>query len=372
MANAITDPGDRGHFIGGIVRLAAHDFMDYDLNGPSNGEELGGADGCIDFSNAANAGLSDLWCDDPDKCPFKALYDVAYPFMSKADFWIASASAVIKNTSNERLDMKFRWGRVDSDTCAHSSARLPEPSGCDQVESTFINRMGLSWTDATALLGAHTLGRGDANFSGHPGTWVRTDEESNIFDRKFYTELLSRGWIPRTFPPEDNIDNDWVWGGANLSVMMLNTDVCLYFDIDSMDVINAPCCTNTSANCRQGVSVQCPLSNNIRSEAFAAVEAFANIGNTVGNPNDPFFTAFASAWERATENGYESLNELRNNCEITDQPSQSPSQTCVDVDSFIDRKGNSRACTWVVEQGKCSRFGNNECPVSCGCCDGLC
>ena len=147
--------------------------------------------------------------------------------MSVADFWVASATAVIKNTSNERLDMKFKWGRTDSDTCANSSARLPEPSGCDQVESTFINRMGLSWTDATALLGAHTLGRGDANFSGHPGTWVRTDEESTIFDRKFYTELLSRGWIPRTFPPEDNIDNDWVWGGANLSVMMLNTDVCL-------------------------------------------------------------------------------------------------------------------------------------------------
>ena len=111
-----------------------------------------------------------MWCDDPDICPFKALYDVAYPFMSVSDFWVVSATAVIKNTSNERLDMKFRWRRADSDTCAHSSARLPEPSGCDQVESTFINRMGLSWTDATALLGAHTLGRGDANFSGHPGT----------------------------------------------------------------------------------------------------------------------------------------------------------------------------------------------------------
>ncbi|GFH45484.1 hypothetical protein CTEN210_01958 [Chaetoceros tenuissimus] len=145
MANAITDPGDRGHFMGGIVRLAAHDFMDYDLNGPSNGEELGGADGCIDFSNAANAGLLDLWCDDPDMCPFKALYEVAYSFMSVADFWVASASSVIKNASpNERLDMNFRWGRVDSDACDHSSARLPGPSGCDQVESTFINRMALS------------------------------------------------------------------------------------------------------------------------------------------------------------------------------------------------------------------------------------
>lgn len=57
IANAIVN-GDgtpnqreRGHFFGGIVRLAAHDFMDFDRNTP---EDSLGPDGCLDFTHAAN------------------------------------------------------------------------------------------------------------------------------------------------------------------------------------------------------------------------------------------------------------------------------------------------------------------------------
>lgn len=155
IANQLTNNRDKGHFFGGIVRLAAHDFMDFDRNAVNKG----GPDGCLDFAHPENAGLPDLWCDNPAACPFKALYDNRYSFISQADFWVASANGVVQHTSGGAVVLPFQWGRVDTTVCVESSSRLPRASGCSQVEATFIDRMGLTWRDAVALMGAHTLGR---------------------------------------------------------------------------------------------------------------------------------------------------------------------------------------------------------------------
>jgi hypothetical protein len=152
----------RGHFLGGIVRLAAHDFMDYDQ---SDTVAPMGADGCIDWQHKANTGLDTIWC---EGCSLKQVYDDKYfDIMSRADFWVASANAVIKLSSNGELDLKdtFMWGRADADQCPDSGLRLPEAQQCSEVQEVFLNRLGLSWTDAVALIGGHTLGRG--GFSGH-------------------------------------------------------------------------------------------------------------------------------------------------------------------------------------------------------------
>ena len=58
--------------------------------------------------------------------------------------------------------------------------RLPAASGCDAVEGVFVDRLGLTRTDAVALLGAHTIGRGDTEFSGHNGIWVDTVQQSTV------------------------------------------------------------------------------------------------------------------------------------------------------------------------------------------------
>lgn len=373
----INDVGLRGHFIGGIVRLAAHDFMDFDIN--AAGDELG-SDGCLDFDNPANAGLDDIWC---DTCELTQLYNVYSGLMSRADFWVLAANAVIKNASpNQSLDLPFRWGRVDSDVCDNSSGRLPEPTSCDDVEGAFITRMGLSWRDAVALLGAHTLGRGHERFSGHPGTWVQNDDESTIFDKQFYTEVVNRGWRPRVVNAPDN---DWTWGGNNRGVMMLNTDICLRYDIDD----GAPCCTNTNQDCRDDTvqNIQCADSNIVRPEAFQAFQEF-EAGR--GGDNDAFFSAFSAAWVRATENGYDSLNDLVDTCDgvstqaptaratpgeptssptpaPTDEETPIPTSDCNDVDSFRDRKGKTRDCQWVQRKMKCGKY-SAECPVTCNAC----
>lgn len=358
LANAIVDDGIRGHFFGGIVRLAAHDFMDYDQNDSS---EPGGSDGCIDFTAADNAGLPDLWCDDAEACPFKALYDTYYSgIMSKADFWVASATKVIEITSPEdnSLVIPFKWGRVDSDSCPSSTSRLPAATGCSDVEACFIDRMGLTWTDATALMGAHTLGRGSSEFSGHDGTWVQSDAESVIFDKQYYQEILNRAWRPNFA----DAGTDWIWGGNALTVMMLNTDICLYFDIPDGDDQN--CCTNLEGNCR-GIETQCASASTVRPEAVNAVDNFL-IGNS--SNNEVFFAAFSTAWVAATENGLSNLWEVKDDCSTT--PTASPTLLpCEDVTSFQDRNGNERDCAWVLSRSRCGRFGEEYCPVSCSMCD---
>jgi len=161
IKNSIDDDVTRSHFLGGIVRLVAHDFMDYDFDeAPHLGQ-----DGCLDWTSPSNTGLETIWCDD---CALTKLYNAKYSRISRADFWVIAANSVIRQTSiNQELDLKktYYWGRQDLDSCPGSALRLPTTQGCQDVEGVFLERMGLTWQDAVALLGAHTLGRGNKNVS---------------------------------------------------------------------------------------------------------------------------------------------------------------------------------------------------------------
>jgi hypothetical protein len=169
LKDDIVDIKMRTHFLGGIVRLAAHDFMDYDRNNPSL--KLG-PDGCVDFTHSNNQGLGSIWT---PGAQLYELYQTKYSWISRADFWVASANAVIKITSVNNINTaynigytlrtNYKWGRLDRATCVGSGTRLAIPSRCAEVEKVFLTQMGLTWTDAVALLGGHTLGRGSSNVS---------------------------------------------------------------------------------------------------------------------------------------------------------------------------------------------------------------
>ena len=168
IAALFPDNESKSHFLGGIVRLAAHDFLDYNVSDQTTPY---GPDGCIDFNDQANAGLEEIWCTD---CDLTTVYLESYSHISRADFWVAAANAVIRQTSNDGLNLKstFTWGRIDNEECPSSAARLPEATGCSEVEEVFLNRLGLSYTDAVALIGAHTLGRGNENVSPQRSTLI--------------------------------------------------------------------------------------------------------------------------------------------------------------------------------------------------------
>lgn len=163
--------------------------MDYYAN---NATDPFGMDGCIDFDHPANSGLpQDIWCED---CALRVIFEHSYAdIMTRADFWTAAANAVILITSGGQLDLKdtFAFGRVDAESCPDSATRLPQDSSCNFVEDVFLNRMNMSWTNAVALLGAHTLGRGSIDFSGHDGIWVDTVDRSAVSCLDMYTRCSS-------------------------------------------------------------------------------------------------------------------------------------------------------------------------------------
>lgn len=131
LRDGISNPQRRAHILGGIVRLVAHDFMDYDRRDASDPM---GPDGCFEATHPANAGLpEDIWCAD---CELTRLYRRKYSHLGRADFWVAAGNAVIRQTSIDNgLDLRdtFRWGRRDAAICRGSGDRLPTPDGCDQV-----------------------------------------------------------------------------------------------------------------------------------------------------------------------------------------------------------------------------------------------
>lgn len=308
-----SDEPRAAHFVGGIVRLAAHDFMDYD---PSHREAMG-SDGCYDATHPNNAGLQSIWC---PSCELTMLHETKYAHISRADFWIAAANAVIRQTSNNnKLDLidTFRWGRRDLNFCTGSGSRLPTPARCTGVEDVF-GRMGLSWRDTVALLGAHTLGRGSRNFSGHQGTWKDSNADAQIFDKLYFSELLDNTWRMRNEggPANGGPPQDWTTGRDGTDRMMLNTDICLVYDIDDQINGGQPCCTTTSVNDNECPIVNmnegdlCPMytENSSRRPALESVMNFYD-GNDAN-----FYNAFSNAWKMATTVGQGNLQSLSESC----------------------------------------------------------
>jgi hypothetical protein len=300
IQNSITDLRDRGGFLGGILRMAAHDAMDFD---PSLSNPMG-PDGCYDPNHPNNAGLETVWS---DQSALRKLHMEKYPHISRADFWIACANAVIRQTSiGQDLDMKnkFRWGRKDSDSCSGQADRLPVTTSCSQHEEVFINRMGMTWVDIVALMGAHTLGHCDRVHSGHQGTWVHSNSEATIFDKKYYEQIFMNNWRVEG----QGTTQDWTTGLVPDNRVMLNTDICLAYNIDS----NMPCCTKGNSQCRQ-----CPRYSDNSPRKAAEEAVLTMLGGSPGNTdNSPFYSAFEVAWNKLTTLGQENLLPLSTECLI--------------------------------------------------------
>jgi len=226
---------------GCILRMGGHDFMDYHTG-------IGGSDGCIDFHDHDNKGLDTclLQGDVAEKIYGRnGIYQQWCKQISLADWWVISAEAAMNHTRQlyidafpernpQRVDFQsqFRYGRTTNTTCPQN-APLPNASAsCTAVEQTYVTQMKLTWKQAAALSGVHTLGKAQPQNSGFDGWWS-TNEESRYFNNNYFVSLYAKGWIPEQVKESGK----WQWRMADKTrdvakygkQMMLDTDLCLAY-----------------------------------------------------------------------------------------------------------------------------------------------
>jgi len=227
----------RGDLAGCLVRLTGHDIMDF--NRENNN---GGADGCIDFQDHDNLGLKGCMLEsvserDSSNVSLELMWQEFCQEVSIADFFVIAAEALMEATAPRQhrgmwsgsLRRNFKFGRQTALQC--SPEPLPNPThACDAVEEVFIERMGLSPEQATALMGVHTLGRALPENSGYDGFWV-SQQHAIEFSHHYYRAVIAIGWRPAT---TSQGKTQWVRGDVNpghplSGEMMLNTDMCLAY-----------------------------------------------------------------------------------------------------------------------------------------------
>ncbi|KAL7550559.1 hypothetical protein ACHAWF_013781 [Thalassiosira exigua] len=314
IGQTISNIAERVHYYGAVIRLAAHDAMDCDLNDP----DVQGPDGCVEWDHPNNGGLSTVW---HRGHLFRELYEQKYSDISRADFWVMSAEGVMKHASGGGFDLedRFLFGRPERDVCSGSGDRVPTAAGCHENRRVFLDNMGLDWTEATALMGGHTMGKGHSEFSGHDGLWMPNYEDSMKWDNKYYLEMMGRAWWKRE-NPDPTKDDDWTTGDPDAGddqKMMLNTDLCFAFD-------STDCCSRTDLEDSRGNSHclifqndQCPVilmdEDHPRMEAAEAVMKYINEDNDFDS--SVWYEGFATAWGKAATCGRTGLQSIRDSCD---------------------------------------------------------
>eukprot|EP00448_Togula_jolla_P002505 CAMPEP_0170604362 /NCGR_PEP_ID=MMETSP0224-20130122/19382_1 /TAXON_ID=285029 /ORGANISM="Togula jolla, Strain CCCM 725" /LENGTH=462 /DNA_ID=CAMNT_0010929259 /DNA_START=56 /DNA_END=1444 /DNA_ORIENTATION=- len=245
-------------YAGCALRMAGHDFMDY-------ADGIGGANACTDMTDPDNAGLAACLYAGEYGVSLRDVYVNFCTHVSLADFLVIAAEAVIDwsrrhavrsdpTISTFHLEWRFRYGRRTAEYCPESKHKLPNPEGsCSEVERVFVQNMGLTWEEAAALMGVHTLGRAKPENSGYDGWWS-DPLNGRKFNNYYYISMLANGWMPDRAVQGIEWKNQWLNSNANFEpskegpIMMLNTDMCLAFSYDKEGQIDLnarehDCCT---------------------------------------------------------------------------------------------------------------------------------
>eukprot|EP00448_Togula_jolla_P012919 CAMPEP_0170593150 /NCGR_PEP_ID=MMETSP0224-20130122/13294_1 /TAXON_ID=285029 /ORGANISM="Togula jolla, Strain CCCM 725" /LENGTH=677 /DNA_ID=CAMNT_0010917083 /DNA_START=45 /DNA_END=2076 /DNA_ORIENTATION=+ len=242
-----TNSCDQADFLGCVVRMAGHDFMDFD---PATG--TGGSDACTNMEHEDNGGLAECLFDSAPA--LHEVYGRICDEVSLADFLVIAAealmsfSAVGQNQASLARAFKsgFRFGRTTAaEGCRLSARNLPSPQeSCDDVQRVFVRALGLNWAEAAALMGVHTLGRAEPRNSGFSGWWT-SPEESRQFDNSYFVAMFAKGWcrevnVNRCSQAEARlglcvVKHQWQRCDVNRDQlgqgheMMLDSDLCLAF-----------------------------------------------------------------------------------------------------------------------------------------------
>lgn len=277
-SNRCAQPPNRaalGRVVGGLVRLPFHDAVTYN---PVT--SIGGPDGCVDFNDPDNGGLSKVWTKTvSSSTSLQGYYNKWATKISQADFFalagmvgvmmsegpdiygrknaLCSCVADLCVTATADISapcMQFNYGRDDSTTCAATDTGLfPSSQLAHQhIIDVFITRLGFTAEEVVALMGGHTVGRAVLDESktgftktevaasqipadGLPGAW---DQSPDRFDNKYFQQIRNVTWVFNTHSTFENgtafaaaPKKTFQWSDGPHASLMLNTDMALVWDV---------------------------------------------------------------------------------------------------------------------------------------------
>ena len=253
----VTTAGTEYPFVAGFTRLAFHDCI---------GD--GGCDGCIDETEADNAGLSRYIN------ALSPLYNENYTMdMSRADFYALAAVVALEKATENSVDKflgrsQLKFGRSDCSSVTDEDSANTFPSAFGDIDATlsyFATEFAFTPRETVALLGAHTLGRAHVENSGFEGRWVRNTEiagvnPASVLDNEYYKEILlpwrqvditSNGVTKAQWQDPGTAPNNIISRlNPNQLPMLFNSDFCLSADfnvIDDIGHVNCIRCRRSSS-----------------------------------------------------------------------------------------------------------------------------
>ena len=306
-------PCAAGDAIGAMVRLPFHDASG---GGGPAGAEPGGPNGCIDPATAANDGLLDVIANLDAAREAAGLAGPAPPAISRADLWVLAGAHAIQLAStvgnataaalsglpllSSPLVLPVRYGRADAAACSTwDTGRLPAPtfSYADTIARFGAGGggsgvaagagFGMTPTEVTAILGAHTLGRAEAANSGFEGGWTASQSS---FSNAFYVLMLQAPW-DESATVRDQWDGNATLPGSNgvtVPILLFRSDVEMAL-ATSLPGNNDTCPVFEDDN---PVVPKCP-----HTAGYDTVARFVQ-------STDAWFSEFTPAWQKMTESNY--------------------------------------------------------------------
>ena len=223
--------------------------MDFRNDTLTGGAVTGGSDGCINFNDPTNNGLSEC----VQTLGLPALYSTYCDVVSLADFFVIISEAVMARTHHSynpdvmfasgavstNFRNNFRFGRETADTCPEAVDLVPKADdGCGGIKDAFHDHIfvkettGMTWRYVSALSAVHGLGRAKLENNGFDGFFSDADNVGK-FSNDYFSQVLANGWSP-----ERNVGgnpNKVQWQRADQGKndahkqIMLDSDLCLAY-----------------------------------------------------------------------------------------------------------------------------------------------